>query len=302
MAVSKRPLSFRQQVQGIRKRGLAGEMNAKGKDLGRLDEPTRLHASRYRRDGGIVSACSHVQREQVLEVYVNGTLAMRMACSSSSLCDLVVGRLLTEGVVRSSKDVVSLSLDVERMRAYVRIDGGSVVTAEGHVPVLPTSSSNVINLTGFRSSVALPNPVAPIPWRPEWVFRLADMFAEDKTAHRITRGSHSAYLAIEDEVLLIREDIGRHNAFDKAIGAATAAGLDLTKCTMYTSGRVPTDMALKAIRVGLPVLVSKSVATDKTIQLSRDYGLTLICSATSSSFDVLNDPSALSKGLYSVSA
>ena len=105
-----------------------------------------------------------------------------------------------------------------------------------------------------------------------------------------TWGSHSAYLADKSGVLYLCEDIGRHNAFDKAIGCALLDGVDLKHSLMFTSGRVPTDMAVKAVRAGLPLLVSKAVATDKTIEMARTYDLTLICRASSSSFDVVSEP------------
>lgn len=108
--------------------------------------------------------------------------------------------------------------------------------------------------------------------------------------HRKSFGTHSCYLARGGEVLYSFEDLGRHNAFDKAIGRALIDGVDLTECTVFTSGRVPTDMAVKAIRAKVPVLASKAVPTDLTVEMARTFNLTLICSAHSDSFRVFNDP------------
>jgi FdhD protein len=65
--------------------------------------------------------------------------------------------------------------------------------------------------------------------------------------------------------------------------------VDLSGCMLFTSGRIPTDMAVKAIRAGIPILATKTVATDKAVELARTYRLTLICEATPLSFDILND-------------
>jgi len=144
-------------------------------------------------------------------------------------------------------------------------------------------------LNGFFAQDFALEPVEPISFDPAWVFHMARVFAQDKTGHARTRGVHSAYLATSREVLCMREDIGRHNAFDKAIGWALMGEIDLGECMVFTSGRIPTDMAVKAIRAGIPILATKTVATDKAVDLARRYHLTLISEATPDAFDILND-------------
>ena len=73
------------------------------------------------------------------------------------------------------------------------------------------------------------------------------------------------------------EDIGRHNALDKAVGSMLLAGVPLSECVLYTSGRVPMDMVRKAIRAGVPALVSKTMPTVQSLELAQEYGLQLLC-------------------------
>ena len=63
----------------------------------------------------------------------------------------------------------------------------------------------------------------------------------------------------------------------KAAACAVLAGLPLAECVLYTSGRVPVDMVRKAIRAGVPVLVSKSMPTVQSAELAAEYGLQLVC-------------------------
>lgn len=89
-----------------------------------------------------------------------------------------------------------------------------------------------------------------------------------------------------DGVVACCEDIGRHNALDKAIGTALVQDIDLRGCLAFTSGRVPTDMAVKAVRAGIPVLATCKVATDKAFELADEYGLALVTKAGRRSFSV----------------
>lgn len=122
-------------------------------------------------------------------------------------------------------------------------------------------------------------PVHPIPWKADWIFSLADRFAAGMPLHGQTWCTHSGFLAQEDRLLFQCEDIGRHNALDKLIGHALCHGIDLTGCIVYSSGRIPVDMAEKAIRAGIPILASKASPTAEAIRLARTYDLTLICGA-----------------------
>lgn len=81
----------------------------------------------------------------------------------------------------------------------------------------------------------------------------------------------------EGRILCACEDIGRHNALDKAVGSTLLAGVPLSECVLYTSGRVPMDMVRKAIRAGVPALVSKTMPTVQSLELAAEYGLQFVC-------------------------
>lgn len=78
------------------------------------------------------------------------------------------------------------------------------------------------------------------------VFAAARAFAEDSPLHKATTGTHSCYLVLGGTVTICREDLGRHNAFDKVVGAALREGIDLRDALIFSSGRLPVDMVMKA--------------------------------------------------------
>lgn len=98
---------------------------------------------------------------------------------------------------------------------------------------------------------------------------MADAFADGSPLHGITFATHSCILAQKDHILFSCEDIGRHNALDKVIGYALRHNIDLHQCMVYSSGRIPTDMTLKVIHAGIPILSSKASPTSEAIDLAK---------------------------------
>lgn len=205
------------------------------------------------RDGETHLQLEPVLTEHTVQVRVNDTLSMELVCLPQYLPELILGHLATEGYIRSAEDVISLSISENGQTAAVTL---RELVSPGPLPM-----------------------VTPRAWDPAWIFALADRFAAGMPVHEQTFATHSCFLARESELLFQCEDIGRHNALDKAIGFALMRGIDLHTCLLYSSGRMPIDMASKAIRVGVPLLASKGSPTAGAAELARQHGLTLLCAA-----------------------
>lgn len=242
-----------------------------------------LEATSYRyigRDGTLLDESMPVLREHLLDVYINDQLTMKLVCIPQSLTELVLGRLLTEGIIRSAEDVEQIYICEYGSRARVHLKETKRKNDEkAHIEVTPTCCTGNHILNNYFQSQEPIQPVRPIPWETGWVFALADHFAEGMPLHGRTWATHSCFLAKGDDLLFACEDIGRHNALDKAIGYALCYDIDLRECIVYSSGRIPTDMVIKAIRAGLPLLASKASPSREAVTLAKDYGLTLVCAA-----------------------
>ena len=241
--------------------------------------------------------------ERELEVSVNGTPAFRLTCTPEHLTELVLGRLYTERIIRSSDEVERLFICGEGNIAEVILrediplrpfSGSEPTCCTGNRQLVERAdtadiSARISNKSGSASdnSSSLSLPTAEP--RPEDVFRLAEKFREDGALHRNTSGTHSCYIRLGDGRILSFEDIGRHNAIDKAIGFALLNDIPLSECLLYTSGRVPVDMVQKVISAGIPVLVSKAVPTAESVELAQQYGLTLICRAYPDQFEIYSN-------------
>ncbi len=263
-------------------------INEQYHDLPLLSRETYTYIGR---DGERRTESEAVLAEHVIDVYIDDWLTMKLICIPQFLTELVLGRLLTEGIIDSSDDVEQIYICEHGLRARVilrRKDEESNIlkdasrseaSRESFIETTPSCCTGNHILNDYFLTQKEVKPVKPIPWKPEQIFDLADRFHAGMPLHGQTFATHSCFLAKNGKLLFQCEDIGRHNALDKAIGYALRHDIPLTQCIVYSSGRIPTDMAMKAIRAGIPVLSSKASPTSEAIALAKEYGLTLICAA-----------------------
>lgn len=131
--------------------------------------------------------------------------------------------------------------------------------------------------------------VIPLGWEPQQVFKLVKAFQGHEGIHSFTAASHMAILSNGDEILSVMEDISRHCAIDKVIGYALINDIDLTKCMIFSSGRVQYDTVRKLANAKVPVLISKSAPTFEAVELAKETGITLIGKAWPDGYTVYFD-------------
>lgn len=211
--------------------------------------------------------------EHAAAILVNEQPAFRVVCTPELLPQLALGRLLTEGWINSADEVERVAVCAQGLKISVQLRH-PLAAAEQAGQEVPSCCTD--NLT-LASPVRLP-PLAPVPQREipaAWVDALADAMGQGLPLYRATHAVHSCLLLSAGKILYRCEDLGRHNALDKAVGCALTEGVPLAECVLFTSGRVPVDMVRKAIRAGVPALVSKSMPTVQSLELAEEYGLKL---------------------------
>ncbi len=231
-----------------------------------------------KRNGECSEKAECVLEEHRLDVYVNEHLAMKIVCTPTCLQELVVGRLLTEGYIDSKKQIIKCYICPDGYRAKVFLNKKLDDDFIKKDLMVPTCCTDNIGIE-IKEKYIVEEKIKPYKWKEEWAFQMADYFAKDTKLHKCTVGVHSCILAQEGNILISNEDMGRHNAIDKAIGWALVNDIDLKKCMLYTSGRVPTDMVRKVIKARVPVFISKGVPTVQAVNMAKNSGMTLIGAA-----------------------
>ena len=112
--------------------------------------------------------------------------------------------------------------------------------------------------------------------RTSWLYRLLHRINTLPTLYLEAGAIHGCALCREDQPIVYMEDVGRHNAVDKIAGWMFRTGCDPADKIFYTTGRLTSEMVIKTVRMGIPVLVSRSGFTAWGVELARQVGLTLI--------------------------
>jgi FdhD protein len=228
--------------------------------------------------------------EEPLELRVGGrALAVTMRTPGHDV-ELAHGFLLTEGVITSVEDVVTArycgSRDDSGHHTYNVLD---VTFAPGVAPpshdlernFYTTSSCGVcgkasLDAVRLRSRFSPAEDLAMVS--PRTLFALPDAMRCAQRLFDSTGGLHAAGLfGVEGHLLVVREDVGRHNAVDKALGWALLHGrIPAHDCVLMVSGRASFELVQKAVMAGVSVLAAVSAPSSLAVDLAEESGLTLV--------------------------
>jgi FdhD protein len=199
--------------------------------------------------------------------------------------ELVAGFLFSEGVISRREDLLALRMpdDTAQEKNLVRVTLDPGVPLGANSAARRFSAGSACGVCGKASITqlrrrGLRRPKAALLFDPEILCQLPPILRETQAVFVRTGGLHAAALfAPTGELLVLREDIGRHNAVDKVIGWALLGGhLPLSGHVLLVSGRGGFEIVQKSIAAGIPLLASVSAPSSLAVQLARELGLTLI--------------------------
>jgi FdhD protein len=230
-------------------------------------------------------------REERFDLFLNEKLLVALVCLPSDLEAFVLGFLANEGILTPPYEA-EVRVDEEAGRLEAR--GDFVIEAVDDFFRKRTLTS------GCGGGVAGRDIDAPtrclkvetdFSVEAERISAFMRILKEEASLYRLTGGAHIAALADDrGRLLLTAQDIGRHSAVDKVIGKALLSGVDPRCCMLFSSGRLSSEITVKAIHARVPVLVSRAAPTDLSVRLARRFLLTLVGFARGNRMNIYSVP------------
>ncbi len=243
------------------------------------------------RGGQAVARHIDVIMEEPLSLEINGQQAALLMRLPGMEKELATGFCISEGLVRSFDDLLGVHHCGQGLpAAQDSISGGEArnrvqVTAREEA-LDPGARHEVIRLVRAgcgsvdlrEADLSLRRIDDGVRVRAEVLQSLPQAMLDAQELRRTVGGVHAAGIfAADGSVVVVCEDIGRHNAVDKAIGHCLLRGIALADKVLLCTGRLSYEMVMKAIRAGFPVLASITVPTSLAVNLAVAYNLTLVC-------------------------
>jgi FdhD protein len=224
--------------------------------------------------------------ESPVSLTVNGKVWLTFMCTPANLEAMSVGFLYNEGLIESLGEVedvhvcehgdnvdVWLNRSVEQPHSWRRTSG-----CTGGVTAVDLLARPEVSFNGDQPQVT-----------PEAIGHLVEMLFQSQDLYRETGGVHTSALSDGDKVVLVAEDIGRHNTLDKIAGLCLMNAVWPTNRILITTGRISSEMLQKAARIQASILISRTSPSSLSIEMAERYGITLIGYARRDRFNVYSN-------------
>ena len=213
--------------------------------------------------------------EAPITIVLNDEEVATTQATPKDLDDLAVGFLVSEGLLTDRSAFRGVDIDSKRGLVYVATRESVPDDLATRTRYLTSGCGTGVTFASLGHARGLQPLDAAVELTPNDLYRWMAELADKSADYKDRGGYHSCGLVIGGQLALVREDIGRHNAVDKVLGHAWRAGIDLTQAVLLSSGRISYEMIVKAAKNRVPVVGSRSAATNLATEVAEDLGITL---------------------------
>jgi len=259
------------------------------------DDPPSVPTFVYDEAGGRTELVQSVASERPITLHLNGRELVTLLCIGDHLEELAVGFLHGEGFLQTLPDLLGVKVDQEAGRVEVTTAREEALTNQLWMKRTITSGCGKGSLFYYALNALLAKPVvSPLRISPQEVLARVDDLRRSSASLRRTHGAHTTGLATPSEMVVVRDDIGRHNAVDMVVGYCFLRELELGDKLLVTTGRLTSEIIIKSAKLGLSTIVSLHAGTSLAVELAKSLGITLIGYARRGKFTVYSGEERIS--------
>ena len=228
-----------------------------------------------------------VVSETPLTIFVNNQELVTLLCSPTHQKNMAVGFLFSEGFFKKKEEIKSVILNENRGVVWISLNGHFKVD-ENFRKARTITSGCARGLTFHKVFDDWNGEyiTSKLTVKANIISAISAELKHNSSLYQKSGGAHSATLYYQSNFLFSREDIGRHNAVDKIIGECLIKDISSDDKILMTSGRVSSEILLKAARWKFPILISRTAPTSAAVKLADELGSTLIGFARGSRMNV----------------
>ena len=257
------------------------------------------------RDGEYKTITENTVDDEYTYLFIDFLPPRKFSTYPKDLKDFAIGYCLGEGLIKDYSDIESIKVDGTNVLVSTKLahnpeedleQEGILQKRKGNCEhacvcrLLEYQGVNSDNAGGIRSELKTIEPnTSDLTVDATQIIKDIEHLTDEAKIWQKTAGVHVAQLKFEDKII-IREDVSRHVAVDKVIGAAAREGYDFSKSYISYSGRMPADMLIKVIRVGIPIIISNAAPASSGLDVARSGNITMIGFVRGNRFTVYTAP------------
>jgi FdhD protein/cysteine desulfurase len=256
-------------------------------------------------DGEYKNISENSVEDEYTYLFIDYLPPRKFSTYPKDLEDFAVGYCLGEGLIKDYSDIESIKVDGTNIlvTTVLNHDPEEDLEQEGIVQerkgncehacvcrLLEYQGVNSDNAGGIRSELkSIEEITSDLKINATQIIKDIKHLTDEAKIWQKTAGVHVAQLKYGDEII-IREDVSRHVAVDKVIGKAAIEGYDFSGCYISYSGRMPADMLIKVIRVGIPIIISNAAPASSGIDVAEAGNITMVGFVRDNRFTVFTAP------------
>lgn len=212
--------------------------------------------------------------EEMLTIFVNKRFYASLLCTPDEKLELAIGFLFAQGVISSIDDVKSVE-DMGSNIICVILNNGLQADYQNKRVLTSGCAQGSIDLSILEErQVELVR--GDCKYSAKDILLIMKEFNNKSELFKQTGGVHSCAICNSQGITFFSDDIGRHNALDKVIGRSLLNNIELEDKLLMTTGRISSDIAVKAARAGIPIIVSHSAPTEMALNIAKTANITMV--------------------------